>query len=113
MKKLLSILFFTLSIPYLSVAEPYNDCIIKNMKNVNERYAAVHIQKACLEKTTPKKCRIFLAHNKDNYDVYLKKKKYLSDEEVMYDNTHFLPGCLEKCKNASFYSRTFGECATD
>lgn len=40
-----------------AVAGPYEDCILANMKGVQDRAAAFAIRQACETKTTPKKCR--------------------------------------------------------
>lgn len=100
----LIITFFTLELH----AESYQDCIIKNMKNVNDRLASAQIMIACRDKTTPKKCRNYLKPNiqyieipRDTLDEKLEPERYL------------LYNCLRECEQASFFERRFGECSTD
>jgi hypothetical protein len=83
-----------------AVAGPYEDCILQNMKGVQDRLAAVEVKRACLQKTTPRKCRQFLT-------------KSGSAQPRLNWIDFDLDVCLADCAEASWWSRTFGECRTD
>lgn len=101
--------------PSLVAAGAYEDCILNNMRGVQDRLAAAEIRRACKEKATPKKCR----------DSELMKPK--PTEIVFNDGTkatvatslapESLPAardeCIADCAKATYWSRTFGECSTD
>jgi hypothetical protein len=86
-----------------ALAGPYEDCILANMKGVQDRLAANEIRRACREKTTPKKCRGLTAKTPV---VDLHKTPNFFDK---FD----LDECLKECADASYWSRKFGECSTD
>lgn len=97
----------------IAVAGPYEDCILQNMKGVQAQAAASAIMRACKEKTTPKKCR----------DSELGKPRWIENETKAPWKAWATPtaetlavdreNCLEQCAEASYWSRTFGECSTD
>jgi hypothetical protein len=74
--------------------DSFNDCILENMKGVQDRLAALEIRNACLEKTTPKKCRELLPHKNPQTGVF----------------DFSLEHCLEQCQEASLWARYVGEC---
>jgi hypothetical protein len=91
-------------------AESYQDCILNNMKYANNSVASLQIKNACLDKTTPKKCRPYLEHNFDNY---LKKKNGYTFDELTMPSEQLLSQCLEQCEEAVLFERKFGECSTE
>lgn len=71
--------------PYDELA--YSECILKNTKANMSSYAVGQISEACRIKAVPKKCR-----DMEKVDTAI---------------------CVNQCKSASWWSRKYGECATD
>ena len=98
--------FFLLALaallPLRGIAGPFEDCILTNMKGVQASNAAIAIRQACQLKTTPKKCR----------DLPPPSTFVDLDKPNAFDKYH-KESCLAECGKASFWSRKFGECATD
>lgn len=99
-------------------AGPYEDCILQNMKGVQAQAAAGAVMRACREKTTPQRCRA--AHLKSRFvDFEPVADKDKKPWDGLYWNKPDVPdqadldACLKKCADASYWSRTFGECKTD
>lgn len=99
----LVVTFFTLELH----AESYQDCILKNMKNVNDRLAAVEIRESCLYKTTPQKCRRYIGED----GIFFIKGKSGKTELMSGEEVRAI--CIKECKEANLFSRKFGECSTD
>lgn len=104
-------------VPVLAQAGPYEDCILQNMKGVQATNAANAVMRACKEKTTPKKCRNIgyevvnqPANFFDKFDVKGARKAGYQDPEIIAAMTEL---CLKECAEATYWSRTFGECKTD
>lgn len=110
-------LAIVLSIATSATAGPYEDCILQNMKGVQAHNAASAIARACREKTTPKRCRaaalkeriVDLDANKNSGMSAARGAGY-SDEEL---EAFWKDVCFKECADASYWSRTFGECKTD
>lgn len=88
--------FLFLAAAWPVFGDPYHECILTNMRGTEDRLAAGEIQKACLEITTPKKCRGYLPHN--------------VTRESIFDFR--LEDCLKECREANLWVRTVGECKT-
>ncbi len=54
---ILAVVLLTTMLPGQSIAGPYEDCILQNMRGVQAQAAAIAISRACAEKTTPMRCR--------------------------------------------------------
>jgi hypothetical protein len=93
-----------LAIPGLGVAGPYEDCILQHMKGVQDRLAAAEVRRACLQKTTPNKCRQYLTKSGSGQPVSASRSIWIDLD---------LDACLADCAKASWWNRTFGECRTD
>lgn len=85
--------------PSTSLAGPYEDCILQNMKNVADRMAAAEIRRACRIKTTPVKCRQYLPSAK-------------AAEEGIWREFE-LDACLKECEQSPATERSRGECRID
>lgn len=98
-----------------AVAGPFEDCILQNMKGVQERVAAQAVYTACKEKTTPKKCRDAALQKPIPMDVTDIKTGKVSNimVEPLEISGEMRKQCLAECASASIWSRTFGECSTD
>ena len=82
-------------------AGPYEDCILTNMKGINDRLAAAEVRRACIAKTTPVRCR----------DAELERRNAAQPAGgIWIDFTR--KQCIEECASASWWERTFGECRT-
>jgi hypothetical protein len=93
-------------------AGPYEDCILANMKGVQDRAAAFAVRQACEDKTTPKRCRegrLGITYTFE--DTGKKELAKLKRSHPSYDLV--FEQCLADCAAASYWSRTFGECSTD
>jgi len=104
-------------LPAIALAGPYEDCILQNMKGVQAQAAAFAVQRACKEKTTPKKCRAAELRSRfvDMEPVADKGKMPWErnwGRQIAPDQTD-LDACIKECADASYWSRTFGECSTD
>lgn len=76
----------------------YTECTLKNVKGGMDRSAIQLIQQACIHKATPKKCR-GLPNGVDRYAP-----------DSLGELAQGI--CVATCKTESYYSRTFGDCAT-
>jgi hypothetical protein len=109
MKKV--ILLLALLISEACLAGEYSDCILENMKGVNDRFAAHQVKNACREKALPyipAKCRDLPTDPPDAFDRFLAKSsaKTNNQEELLITRGE----CIDKCLNASYWSKHFGEC---
>jgi len=94
-------------------AGPYEDCILQNMKGVQAQAAAGAIMRACKEKTTPKKCRG--AELRSRFEGVGKEngpRERFGNKPGAFDDL-LSTECLKECADASYWSRTFGDCRTD
>jgi hypothetical protein len=96
MKQTLLLLILLISEPCF--AGEYSDCILENMKGVNNGFAAHQIKNACREKAlpyVPAKCKATFNNifSRDNFNIPF------SEED-----------CIDKCLNASYWSKHFGDC---
>ena len=89
----------------IATAGPFEDCILQNMKGVQAQAAAGAINRACREKTTPKKCRDSALQKPSAWDA-VGTPSYEYVRQIREQ-------CLAECTSASYWSRTFGECSTD
>jgi len=76
-------------------AEWFNDCKQKAAKEVHVDNAMIASIQACKFKAVPKKCRAYQITN-DRLGNEVGKERIQ---------------CIEDCKNANIYSKTFGECS--
>jgi len=136
------VVLIALLLPSITVrAGPYEDCILKNMKGVTDRLAAVEVKRACERKSVPEKCRGRLATPTLNewLEAARAKNPGVSDAELYrYWDRVYGPGiaqsgstaddsdrqsaqikeqaakqrCIDACKTASWWERTFGDCRT-
>ena len=136
MKRVLGILVAVLLATMLtgqSIAGPYEDCILQNMRGVQAQAAAIAISRACAEKTTPVRCRDAQIEQRlppvsafDDLTTPIAPR--LNDVSKPADFSRFgtpVPPskselisaeratCLKFCESASMWSRNFGECKTD
>ena len=99
-----TLLLLILLIPEACLAGQYSDCILENMKGVNVQSAAYLVKIACKEKALP----------------YVPAKCYTSDEQraafalldlhPSFDEYIINSECIDKCLNASYLSKHFGDC---
>jgi hypothetical protein len=73
----------------------FNQCKMKAAKETSTDYALLTALQSCEYKATPKKCREFGIE----IDRFGNEK---GDRRVI---------CVEECKNANTYSKSFGECS--
>jgi hypothetical protein len=98
MKQTLLLLIWLISAPCFS--GEYSDCILENMKGVNDRLAVIQVKSACREKALP----------------YVQAKCYIKDTPSsnppgQWDQLFIKDeGCINNCLNASYWSKHFGEC---
>lgn len=98
-----TLLLLTLLISDSCIAGEYSDCILENMKGVNVQSAANQVKIACREKALPyipAKC----------YRTEEQAKMLLNIPNLSYDEYSKNSECIEKCLNASFWSKHFGDC---
>jgi len=78
-------------------AETYNDCILENMKGVGGDAAARLVRKACRDKVLPYVPAMCLP------------KPTNTEQGSLFDH---IPNeaCIEKCLNAGYWAKTFGDC---
>lgn len=110
-----------------ALAETFNDCILENMKGIGSHAAAVMVRKACRDKVlpyVPAKCQKKLWKEPaevtqggnffDQFDkVAPKGMNRLYDDPtskatIPVDIT--IDECVTVCLNASYWSKTFGDC---
>lgn len=107
--------------PLFSSAETLQECLLENLKGVNDKHVAAMIRKACEEKTVPKKCR---GKSKESQLVEGGKAEPDSSGKIDLDalektlrtrprSPSPYDKCLEECKRAGYWSRHYGECSTD
>jgi hypothetical protein len=117
MKQTLLLLILLISEPCF--AGEYSDCILENMKGVNNGFAAHQIKNACREKAlpyVPAKCI-------EDIPNISSENKIGSYQEGGSDNRSLLErlanvgpvntvnfACIEECLNASYWSKHFGDC---
>ena len=101
-----TLLLLILLITESCLAGEYSDCILENMKGVNDRLAVIQVKSACREKALP----------------YVPAKCYRTEEQAnMLPNIPNMPipsfgefikdsECIDNCLNASFLSKHFGDC---
>jgi len=110
--RLLFVAAFVLA-PALVQAGPYEDCILQNMKGVQAQAAAGAVMRACKEKTTPKKCRGEITGASGYVFEDSKEKVVIKAAPGDSGYTALQDRCIRDCADASYWSRTFGECSTD
>ncbi|MDD5578141.1 MAG: hypothetical protein PHY16_02530 [Methylobacter sp.] len=89
-----TLLLLILLIPEACLAGEYSDCILENMKDVNDRLAVIQVKSACREKAlpyVPEKCR----------DI---------PTGGLFAEYYNLDICTNNCLNASYWSKHFGDC---
>ena len=104
-----------------AIAGPFEDCILQNMKGVQAQNAANAIARACREKTTPSKCRdsnlrptLTPSWGRMETDPATGKPQWIPLDYVTEGQfAEAYKACLQSCADASYWSRTFGECKTD
>lgn len=106
-------------LPVSGLAEDYDDCVLKNAAGEMSEAQIQLIEKACLERATPKRCRRCLPQNARFHDDCnlsdFGKKLFGLEESSNIDEQvrkQWLKHCIEECKQAGFWERYFGECAT-
>ena len=99
---LLALIWPLVGLSQFAFAETYEECILKNIKGVTNKYAVASIRAACRTKTTPKKCRQYLGGD----------YKGGGSLSAMIPQTYEkLKQCKAECEKAGLWSRTFGECS--
>lgn len=100
-------------------AEDFDDCVLKNAAGEKSESQLQLIEKACLERTTPKRCRRCLPHNarfhgECNLSEFSKKLFGLEDSSNVDEEVReqWMKHCIEECRQAGFWERYFGDCAT-
>ncbi len=101
-----------------AIAETYDECILTNLKGVTDRYIANQVHSACRRKTMPKQCRQYLGGIPFAPWPPMECKKERSFDEMIYGRSDCeavaqLNACLKGCEEASYWDKTFGECAPD
>jgi hypothetical protein len=98
-------------------AGPYEDCILANMRGVQDRAAAFAVRLACETKTTPKKCRDAELQKPFKSEVTDVKTGATSFADLIRPAPEYIEQlkaqCLAECSKASYWSRSFGECSID
>jgi len=101
------------------LAEDFDDCVLNNATGEKSETQLQLIERACLERTTPKRCRRCLPHNARFHDdcnlsEFGKKLFGLKDSSNIDEQVrkHWLKQCIKECKEAGFWERYFGDCAT-
>jgi len=96
-----------------AAAETYNECILENMKGVGGDVAARLVHKACRDKVlpyVPAACKKIVMPQRS-----IESDKKTSGRDAL-DNWLDAVGpvlaeeCVQKCLNASYLSKTFGDC---
>lgn len=107
-----NLLLFILLISESCFAGEYSDCILENMKGVNDRFAARQVKSACREKALPyipAKCIDMNAEKKID-DSSIAGMPYEEFRAKYLTNNELYSMCIEKCLNASYWSKHFGDC---
>lgn len=106
-------------LPVTSFADDYDDCVLKNTAEETSETRLRLIERACLERTTPRRCRRCLPHNARFHDECnlsdLGKKLFGFEDSSSIDEQvrrQWLKHCVAECERAGFWERYFGECAT-
>jgi hypothetical protein len=90
-KRTLSLLVLLISEP--CIAGEYSDCILENMKGVGTPAAVFQVKKACEEKVLP----------------YVPEKCSIGNDYSEF-NLAISKACINKCLNASYWDKHFGDC---
>ncbi len=100
-------------------AEDFDDCVLKHAPGESSETKLQLIERACLERTTPKRCRRCLPHNARFHDdcnlsEFGKKIFGLEDSSKIDERVRklWLKQCIKECDEAGFWDRYFGDCAT-
>ena len=96
----------------------YEDCILANMKGVQDRLAAVEIRRACREKTTPLRCRHISFTTADQsfaigtatFNLAEARKAGYAEDEI---RSYLREQCVRECSLTSAWERTHGTCKID
>ena len=106
-------------LPVSTPAEDFDDCVLKNASGDKSEAQLRLIERACLERTTPKRCRRCLPHNARFHDdcnlsdfgkqLFGIEDSSRIDEQV---RKQWLKQCIKECDEAGFWERYFGDCAT-
>jgi recombinational DNA repair protein (RecF pathway) len=106
-------------LPESGLAEDFDDCVLKNATGEKSETQLKLIERACLERTTPKRCRRCLPHNARfhndcNLSDFGKKLFGLEDDSNIDEQVRkqWMNHCIEECEQAGFWERHFGDCAT-
>lgn len=106
-------------LPVSSPAEDFDDCVLKNATGEKSETQLQLIERACLERTTPKRCRRCLPHNARFHDdctlsEFGKKLFGLEDSTNIDEQVRkeWFKQCLKECDESGFWKRHFGDCAT-
>ena len=106
-------------LPESGLAEDFDDCVLKHAPGETSETKLQLIERACLERTTPKRCRRCLPHNARNYNdcnlsEFGKKLFGLEDSSEVDERVRksWLKQCIKECGEAGFWDRYFGDCAT-
>lgn len=123
-------LMMSSALPKSLLAETYEECLLENLKGVNNKSVMNAVRSACKRKTTPKKCREILDKPYEEFksnetigrefaadmDAMIKGEleplKYIDQETIQRKETA-LQNCINECEREGMYSRHFGECSTD
>ncbi len=127
---MLILLMMSFAFPKALLAETYEECVLDNLKGVNDKFVMSAVRSTCKRKTTPKKCREILDKPYEEFksnetirrefdaemDAIIKGKHRpltYTDEETIQRKETALRNCIAECENEGMYSRYFGECSTD
>lgn len=106
-------------LPVPGLAEDFDDCVLKNATGDKSETQLKLIEKACLERTTPRRCRRCLPHNaRFHNDCTLSefgKKLFGLEDSADVDEQvrkQWMKHCIEECERSGFWERYFGDCAT-
>lgn len=112
------------------LAETYEECVLENLKGVNDKFVMREVRSTCKRKTTPKKCREildkpyeefksqetigreFTADMEAMFKGEVEPLKFIDQETIQRKETA-LQNCIKECESEGMYSRHFGECSTD
>ena len=118
LKRLLLATFIVL-LAESSLAEDFDDCVLKHAPGETSDTKLQIIERACLERTTPKRCRRCLPHNARFHDdcnlsEFGKRLFGLEDSSKVDERVRkqWFKQCIKECDQAGFWKRYFGECAT-
>lgn len=91
------------SVSTASIAETYDDCVLKNVKGVQSEAAVRAVRAACYSKTLPRKCV-------DEANLRPTGGTLADLYPELYGSTK-RERCIQECRSASWFSRTWGECS--